>query len=132
MDGVLDLEARHGCGAQDVASVDLHMPRVHFNNVFYTDPTTPLEAKFSAEYAVGCVLARGDCTLADFTPERVAGADVRSLFPLIHRHPVDKLEANSPPKFMSRSTTGGSSSPGSSGRRAARAHRFTTRKMEPR
>src|SRR3546814_10365084 len=70
MDGVLDLKARHGFGAQDVASVDLHMPRVHFNNVFYTDPRTPLEAKFSAEYAVGCVLARGDCTLADFPPDR--------------------------------------------------------------
>src|SRR3546814_15016697 len=27
MDGVLDLKARHGFGAQDVASVDLHMPR---------------------------------------------------------------------------------------------------------
>src|SRR3546814_15167480 len=75
MDGVLDLKAQHGFAAGDVASVDLHMPRVHFNNVFYTDPRTPLEAKFSAEYAVGCVLARGDCTLADFTPEKVLGED---------------------------------------------------------
>lgn len=96
MDGVLDLMAEHGFGAGDVASVDLHMPRVHFNNVFYTDPRTSLEAKFSAEYAVGCVLARGDCTLADFTPERVMGDDVRSLFTLIHRHPVDKLEGEFP------------------------------------
>ncbi|MBA4163261.1 MAG: hypothetical protein C0510_01300 [Erythrobacter sp.] len=96
MDGVLDLKARHGFGAHDVALVDLHMPRVHFNNVFYTDPRTPLEAKFSAEYAVGCVLVRGDCTLADFTPEKVLGEDVRSVFPLIHRHPVDKLEGEFP------------------------------------
>ncbi len=96
MDGVLALKAEHGFGADDVASVDLYMPRVHFNNVMYTDPKTPLEAKFSAEYAVGCVLARGDCTLADFTPEKVIGADVRSLFPLIHRHPVDKLEGEFP------------------------------------
>ena len=96
MDGVLNLRAEHGFTAADVASVDLYMPRVHFNNVFYTDPQTPLEAKFSAEYAVGCVLARGDCTLADFTPEKILAGDVRSLFPLIHRHPVDKLEGEFP------------------------------------
>lgn len=96
MDGVLDLRAQHGFTADDVASVDLHMPRVHFNNVFYTDPQSPLEAKFSAEYAVGCVLARGDCTLSDFTEEKVWGDDVRRLFPIIHRHPVDKLEGEFP------------------------------------
>ncbi|MDT8279161.1 MAG: MmgE/PrpD family protein [Erythrobacter sp.] len=96
MDGVQQLMQAHGFGGDDAASVDLHMPRVHFNNVFYTDPQTPLEAKFSAEYAVGCILARGDCTLADFTPERVMGADVRRLFPIIHRHPVDKLEGEFP------------------------------------
>lgn len=96
MDGVLALKAEHGFTVDEVARVDLHMPRVHFNNVMYTDPKSPLEAKFSAEYAVGCVLARGDCTLADFTPEKVMGSDVRSLFPLIHRHPVDKLEGEFP------------------------------------
>ncbi|GAA0279911.1 MmgE/PrpD family protein [Alteraurantiacibacter aestuarii] len=96
MDGVLDLRAEHGFSADDVTSVDLHMPRVHFNNVMYTDPREPLEAKFSAEYAVGCVLARGDCTLADFTPEAIMRDDVRSLFPIIHRHPVDKLEGEFP------------------------------------
>lgn len=96
MDGILQLKAEHGFTAADVASVDLHMPRVHFNNVFYTDPQSPLEAKFSAEYAVGCVLARGDCTLSDFTEEAVWGEDVRSLFPIIHRHPVDKLEGEFP------------------------------------
>jgi len=96
MDGMLDLMAEHGFTAADVTSVDLHMPRVHFNNVMYTDPRDPLQAKFSAEYAVGCVLARGDCTLADFTPEAVMGEDVRSLFPIIHRHPVDKLEGEFP------------------------------------
>ncbi len=96
MDGMLELRAAHGFTAADVTSVDLHMPRVHFNNVFYTDPQTPLEAKFSAEYAVGCVLARGHCTLGDFTPEKVWADDVRKLFPLIHRHPVDLLEGEFP------------------------------------
>lgn len=96
MDGVLDLKAEHGFTADDVASVDLFMPRVHFNNVFYTDPKSPLEAKFSAEYAVGCVLARGRCSLVDFTDEAVWADDVRSLFPIIHRHPVDKLEGEFP------------------------------------
>ncbi len=96
MDGMLELRARHGFTAADVISVDLYMPRVHFNNVMYTDPQDPLQAKFSAEYAVGCVLARGDCTLADFRPDAVMREDVRGLFPIIHRHPVDKLEGEFP------------------------------------
>lgn len=96
MDGMLDLRAQYGFTAADVTSVDLYMPRVHFNNVMYTDPQDPLQAKFSAEYAVGCVLARGDCTLADFRPEAVMREDVRGLFPIIHRHPVDKLEGEFP------------------------------------
>lgn len=96
MDGILDLRAIHGFTSADVAAVELHMPRVHFNNLMYTDPQDPLQAKFSAEYAVGCVLARGDCTLADFTPERIMDHDVRQLYPRIHRHPVDKLEGEFP------------------------------------
>jgi len=96
MDGILDLRGEHGFTAADLASVDLFMPRVHFNNLMYTDPRDPLQAKFSAEYAVGCILARGDCTLADFRPEAVMGEDVRSLYPIIHRHPVDKLEGEFP------------------------------------
>ncbi|KRA84498.1 MmgE/PrpD family protein [Altererythrobacter sp. Root672] len=96
MDGLLDLKEQYDFTAADVVSVDLLMPQVHFNNVFYTDPQNPLEAKFSAEYAVGCILARGDCTLADFTPEKVMSEDVRALFPIIHRHPVDKAESEFP------------------------------------
>ena len=45
---------------------------------------------------IRCVLARGDCTLSDFTDEKVWGDDVRGLFPIIHRHPVDKLEGEFP------------------------------------
>lgn len=106
MDGMLDLKTAHGFVAADVASVDLYMPRVHFNNVMYTDPRDPLQAKFSAEYAVACVLVRGDCTLADFTLEKVMADDVRTLYPVIHRHPVDKLEGEFPTEIHVRMKDG--------------------------
>jgi len=96
MDGILDLRAQNGFTAVDVAAVDLFMPQVHFNNLMYSDPRDPLQAKFSAEYAIGCVLVRGDCTLADFRAEAVMGEDVRAIYPIIHRHPVDMLEGEFP------------------------------------
>src|SRR5690606_3967951 len=56
----------------------------------------PLEAKFSLEYGLACILLTGRCVLADFEPDRVSRAEVRELYPRIHRHPVDAAEGEFP------------------------------------
>jgi len=96
LDGVLALMQAHGIAADDVARVDIHAPVSHFNNLMYTDPQDGMQAKFSMEFCVAVALRNGGVGLTDFTPEAVRAPRFRSLMPLIHRHPVDKLESEFP------------------------------------
>lgn len=96
MDGLLQLRAEHGFSAADVAGIDVHAPASHLANLMYTDPQDGLQAKFSLEYGLAVLLLGGDCTLADFTDGMARRPEVRALYPLIHRHPVDKAEGEFP------------------------------------
>ncbi|MFQ5348061.1 MAG: MmgE/PrpD family protein [Rhodothalassiaceae bacterium] len=92
MDALLHLRAEYGFGADDVARIVVHAPKVHLNNLMYEDPRTGLESKFSMEYALALCLAQGGAGLADFTDEAVMRPEIRRLFPLVERDPVDRLE----------------------------------------
>ena len=96
MDGLLALKAAHGFEAGEVAAIHVRAPVTHLANLMYTDPGDALEARFSLEYGVAVALLSGNCTLADFTDEAALRADVRALYPRIHRHPVDKAEGEFP------------------------------------
>lgn len=96
MDGLLILREKHGFSAEDVASVDITLPQVHVNNLMYHDPQTPLEAKFSFEYALASILLTGDLQLSDFKHAAVMRPEVRALYPRIHLHGVDALEGACP------------------------------------
>jgi 2-methylcitrate dehydratase PrpD len=92
MDGLLELRESHGFGADDVAAIEVRAPVSHLNNLMYTAPRDPLEAKFSLEYGLACVLLGGRCALADFTQDRVERSEVRALYPRIRRRPVNAAE----------------------------------------
>jgi 2-methylcitrate dehydratase PrpD len=62
----------------------------------HIDPRDALQAKFSLEYALACLLVTGNCTLADFSDEAAMRPDIRALYPRIHRHAVDKAEGEFP------------------------------------
>ncbi|HTU09719.1 MAG TPA: MmgE/PrpD family protein [Allosphingosinicella sp.] len=96
MDGLSDLIAAHGFTADAVARVEVRAPVTHLNNLMYTVPTDGLQAKFSLEYGLACILLTGNATLADFTDEAARRPDFAALYPLIHRHPVDKAEGEFP------------------------------------
>ena len=96
MDALLELLTTHAFTAEDVTQIDVHAPRVHFNNLMHEDPMDPLQAKFSMEYGLASILLTGDCRLSDFTEEAVMRPEVRALYPNIHRHPVDKSEGEFP------------------------------------
>ena len=96
MDGLSELIERHGFAAGEVAAVNVRAPVTHFNNLMYQVPEDPLQAKFSMEYALACLLLTGNCTLADFEPEAVKRPALAAYYPLIHRHPVDKAEGEFP------------------------------------
>lgn len=96
MDALLDMLAEHEFTAADVERIDVHAPRVHFNNLMHLDPQDSLQAKFSTEYTLAVTLLSGDCRLSDFTEDAVMRPEVRALYPIIHRHPVDKPEGAFP------------------------------------
>jgi 2-methylcitrate dehydratase PrpD len=100
MDGLLALRDEHGFCADEVVAIDVRAPVSHLNNLMYTAPADPLQAKFSLEYGLACVLLSGRCTLADFTPERVHRPEVLALYPRMHRHPVDAAEGEFPTEVI--------------------------------
>jgi 2-methylcitrate dehydratase PrpD len=96
MDGLLALRETHGFAAGDVEAVHVRAPVTHLANLMYEDAADALQAKFSLEYALACILLTGNCTLADFTDEAAGRPGIRALYKRIHRHKVDKAEGEFP------------------------------------
>ena len=96
MDGLSDLITAHGFSADQVEAVNVRAPVTHLNNLMYQCPEDALQAKFSLEYGLACILRTGNATLADFTDESARRAELAALYPRIHRHPVDKAEGEFP------------------------------------
>ena len=96
MDGLSDLIAAHGFTAGGVEAVHVRAPVTHLANLMYEAPADGLQAKFSLEYALACILLTGNAALADFTDEAARRPEYAALYPCIHRHPVDKAEGEFP------------------------------------
>jgi len=96
MDGLADIIDPLGVRPDEIAAIHVRAPVTHLNNLMYTDPRNALEAKFSLEYGLACLLVTGQCTLADFTDEAAMRPEIRALYSRIHRHPVDKAEGEFP------------------------------------
>jgi 2-methylcitrate dehydratase PrpD len=96
MDGLSDLIATHGLTAEEVEAVHVRAPVTHLNNLMYQVPADALQAKFSLEYGLACILLTGTATLADFTEQAARRPDFAVLYPRLHRHPVDKAEGEFP------------------------------------
>ncbi len=96
MDGFLALKDAHGFTAEEVAKIDVRAPVVHLNNLMYTDPQDAAQAKFSLEYALAVLLLTGNCTLGDFEDDAWMRPEIRSLYPLIQRSPIDRTEGEFP------------------------------------
>ena len=83
LDCVVSLMEKHNFGADDVAGVDVQVRAGHVQNLRYSSPNNEFEARFSMQYCVAVALRYGTVRLFDFTPNAVARADVRALFPKI-------------------------------------------------
>ncbi len=93
MDALLDIMAHERFAADQVQSVQVTAPKVHLTNLMYRAPENGLQAKFSMEYALACLLDHGACTLADFTGDAVRRPAVRALMNKIERCAVDLPES---------------------------------------
>jgi len=92
LDALQDLIDEHGFGPNEVERIEVHAPAMHLKNLMYDRPTSGLQAKFSIEYPLTCMLMTRNCTLADFTDQAVERPEYRAMFERIHRFPIDRPE----------------------------------------
>jgi 2-methylcitrate dehydratase PrpD len=62
----------------DIESVTCDVGPVVTANLVYDDPKTPQQAQFSMPFAIGCMLAHGDVSLAELTQPVVDDPKVRT------------------------------------------------------
>lgn len=96
MDALIALRAQHGFTAADIARIAVHAPAMHLANLMYTAPETPMQAKFSLEFALAALLVDGGVGLAHFDAATIARADIRALYPRIVRMPFDDIHGRQP------------------------------------
>ena len=106
MDLLLEILQTRPIHPEDIVSIIVEAPKSHLDNLFYHVPVDGLEAKFSMEYALACLLATGYCGLQDFTDMAVARPEVRRYFGCIQLRPVDKLESEFPTRLTVLTTDG--------------------------
>lgn len=98
LDGLLLLKEKHGFDESDVEKIIVEAPEAHLKNLMFTDPKTPMEAKFSLEYGLSLGLKYGDIKLSDFSENFIKRNEVRKIYPMIERVSVSKLESDWPTK----------------------------------
>ncbi|WP_373490793.1 MmgE/PrpD family protein [Parasphingorhabdus sp.] len=96
MDGLLELLEKHELEPDEIEKVIVAAPASHLNNLPYTCPRSPLEAKFSLEFALSLIVLNRSCSLSDFSPDKVADLKMRSFYSRIVRRPVDQPEGTFP------------------------------------
>jgi 2-methylcitrate dehydratase PrpD len=72
IDALLELRARHGLGAEQVAEIEVGVNRVVPDVLRHHAPTNGLERKFSMEYCAAAALATGHVDLGSFDDGPVA------------------------------------------------------------
>lgn len=106
MDLLLEILQNNPVHPDDIITVIVEAPKSHLDNLFYHTPVNGLEAKFSMQYALACLMATGYCGLQDFSDEAVARPELRRLFSSIQLRPVDKLESEFPTRLTVLTTDG--------------------------
>lgn len=89
IDGMRALREAHGLTLDNVARVDVVASNKASLALVHDRPATPLEAKFSMQYAVATVLADGTVNLHSFQPEAVTRPAVQSFLPTVTSREAD-------------------------------------------
>src|SRR5690606_26345487 len=77
LDAVMDIMREHRIAAADIERVVCDVSPVVTGNLVYDDPKTPQQAQFSMRFAIGCMLVKGDVSLAVLTQSVVDDPAVR-------------------------------------------------------
>ncbi len=78
IDAIIEMRAE-GLRPSDVKRIRCGITPAAQSNLVYSNPTTPLQAKFSQEYVVAAALARGKLGISEFDPEAINDPTIREL-----------------------------------------------------
>lgn len=79
IDAAVELMATHGLSSQQIETVEINLGPTQAAILSHHDPKTPLQAKFSAEFAVASIAVFGRCSQAELTDEALADPELRRL-----------------------------------------------------
>ena len=79
IDAALAIRSRSGFSIDDVASVTIRFPELHY--VDRPKPASGLDGKFSLQYTTAVALLDGSVTIDSFTDQRRFAADVEDMLP---------------------------------------------------
>ncbi|MGA8693129.1 MAG: MmgE/PrpD family protein [Xanthobacteraceae bacterium] len=78
LDAVMDIMAAHHIAVADIENIVCDVGPVVTANLVYDDPKTPQQAQFSMPFTIGCMLVKGDISLADLSQAVVDDPKVRT------------------------------------------------------
>jgi len=90
-DLMLDLVSSGKVSAQTVKSIHVGTSLLTPRELVSVCPQTPLEAKFSMQFALAAILIKGQLTLDEFTEEFVLSSGIQELMPRISMDVDDEL-----------------------------------------
>ena len=91
VEGMQKLIAENGFAAEDVETIECGVRPHSLNILMYHEPTTGLQAKFSAEYWPAITLLRGRLGLREITDEVVSQPEVQALVRKVKVYPEPSI-----------------------------------------
>ena len=88
------LALRHDLAGATPSAVRVGTNELCSQTLVYTDPQSPLEAKFSMEFCVAAALVRGEVVMTTFTPEVLRDPEIQSLMKRITVEVDDRVRFN--------------------------------------
>lgn len=95
LDAVMEIMEKHRIAAADIARVVCDVGPVVTANLVYDDPKTPQQAQFSMSFAIGCMLVKGDVSLAELGQAVVDDPAVREAMRRIETVTSERWKAGS-------------------------------------
>lgn len=96
LDGMLELLQQHQVPAAQVERVAVSISRRNRSTLRFAAPRTPLEAKFSMQFAMAAALLARRCGLLELREDFVLRADVQALMQRVEVFPEDREDATRP------------------------------------
>jgi 2-methylcitrate dehydratase PrpD len=96
LDGMLELLQRHAIEPQQVARVEVTISRRNRSTLRFAQPRTPLQAKFSMQFAMAAAIVARRCGLLELRDEFVSRPDVQALQARVEVLAEDREDATRP------------------------------------